>query len=252
MPTARRSARKARPTPTRASRTPQPPRPPPVAICRLRVPLPDSAWIARFSSEHAELPIEVLGRLDLGPATSLTELRLGSPSAGTLVAEVEQLDGVDRVEALEGGPDGLHLRVVHRTSPIVPIFRELHLMRRFPFRVQAGVGQWVVVASEPEVRRLLAQLERAAPGATLESVRHEAPGRPTGPLTERQSDLLQRAVAAGYFEVPRRLTLTELARDLGMAASTLSESLARVEQRILQRWPGAGELPSASPPSSEP
>ena len=44
-------------------------------------------------------------------------------------------------------------------------------------------------------------------------------------------------MAAGYFEVPRKVTLTTLAKNLGMAASSLSEGLAIVEKKLLSQWP---------------
>jgi predicted DNA binding protein len=208
-----------------------------VNICRLRVPLPDSAWIAEFSSEHPELRIEVLSRLDIGRQRSLTELRLHAPDPRPLAEELRKLPQVETVDELEGAPSEIHLRVVNRTSEFISIFRELHVMRRFPFTIEAGVGYWVVVAPRTKIERLMDRIRERVPTASLEAVRHADPARPTGPLTPRQADLLRRAMAAGYFEVPRKVTLTALARNLGMAPSSLSESLAIVEKKLLERWP---------------
>jgi predicted DNA binding protein len=209
----------------------------PVNICRLRVPLPGSAWIAEFSSQHPEVRIEVLSRLDIGHQRSLTELRLHAPDPHSLVEELRGLPQVEMADELEGTPSEVHLRVVNRTSEFISIFRDLQVMRRFPFTIEAGVGNWVVVAPQTKIQRLMARLRERVPTATVEAVRHADPARPTGPLTPRQADLLRRAMAAGYFEVPRKVTLTALARNLGMAPSSLSESLAIVEKKLLERWP---------------
>lgn len=222
-----------------------------VNICRLRVPLPDSAWIARFSQLHPDVRIQVLSRLDIDRRRSLTEVQLRTAEAGAWAEEIGALPQVEEVEALESEPDRIHLRVIHRTSEFVPIFRELHLMRRFPFEIRAGEASWVVVAPESKIRLLLRRLEAQAPGATLESVRHTDPGRTSGPLTPRQADLLRRAMAAGYFEVPRKITLTGLARHLEMAPSSLSEALAIVEKKLLERWP-TGDGPGSAGASPEP
>lgn len=212
----------------------------PATICRLRVPLPDSAWIATFSREHPELLIEVLSRLDLGGQRSLTEVRLHGEEPGPWAEEMRRLPRVERVEQLESGPSAVHLRLVHHTSEFVPIFRTLRLLRRFPFSIQAGEATWVVVASPEKVRTLLGRLKDRAPGASLESVRRTEAGAIPGGLTPRQADLLRRALAAGYFEVPRAITLTDLAKNLGMAASSLSEALATVEKKLIERWPATG------------
>lgn len=211
----------------------------PVNICRLRVPLPASAWIAEFSAEHPQVRIEVLSRLDLGQLRSLTEIRLHASDSASLVGALRGLPQVEALDELETAPGEVHLRVINRTSEFVPIFRELRIMRRFPFTIEGGVGSWVVVAPQTQIERLMARVRERAPSAVVEAVRHTDPTRPTGPLTRRQADLLRRALAAGYFEVPRRVTLTALAKNLGMAASSLSEALAIVEKKLLERWPAS-------------
>ncbi len=209
----------------------------PVDICRLRVPLPASAWIAEFSRSHPELSIEVLSRLDLTPRRSLSEIRLRDAEEASWKDELGSLPQVEAVEELERGPSEVHLRVTHRTSEFVPIFRELRIMRRFPFTIQGGVGHWVVVASASQIRQLLERLQERVPTATVEAVRHAERSRGGGPLTPHQEDLFRRAMAAGYFEVPRKVTLTGLARALDVAPSTLSEALAVIEKKLLETWP---------------
>ena len=224
-------SRRGRPRRPRVSSSAR--RPSPLLACRIRVPLPDGPWIQRFSRAHPDVHIEVLNRLDLGRDRTLTEVRLRSPEATPWEEEIRTLPGVLHVDPL--GPPGpvTLLRVVHRTSAFVPIFRRYQLMRRFPFPVEAGVATWVVVGPEIKVRRLLDAMRSKAPDLTVESVRHDsAQGREI--LTPRQEELFRRAMAEGYFEVPRRVTLTALAARLGMAVSSLSEALAIIEKKLLE------------------
>ena len=221
-----------------------------VTICRLRVSLPESAWIGRFSRLHPDVDIQAVSRFDISPQRSVTEIQLRGPASGSWAAELRTLPQVREVEELEGGPSGLHLRVTHQTVKLVPIFRQLHLMVRFPFTIQSGDAFWMVVASEAKIRRLLRRLQDQAPGVVLESVRHTDPTRKAGPLTPRQTDVLRRAMAAGYFEVPRKVTLTDLAKNLGLAASSLSESLAIVEKKLLEQWPIGDGFQHDSPPTT--
>jgi hypothetical protein len=208
-----------------------------VSVCRLRIPLPDSAWIARFSRDHPDVGVEVLSRLDLGARRSLSEVRLHVPEPGPWADEIGSLDQVEEAELLLSGPGETRLRVVHRTSPLVPIFRELRLMRRFPFTIRGGEASWVVVATEPKIRRLVERLSERAPGVLIEAVQHSEGATEEETLTPRQTELLQRAIASGYFDVPRKITLTRLAAQEGMAISSLSQALAIVEKKLVGRWP---------------
>lgn len=52
-------------------------------------------------------------------------------------------------------------------------------------------------------------------------------------LTDRQREVLMYAISAGYFQVPRKLGLKELAEELDMSEGALSELLRRAEGRVL-------------------
>lgn len=56
---------------------------------------------------------------------------------------------------------------------------------------------------------------------------------PTGLLTPLQHNMLRRAYEAGYYDVPKRVTLTDLAKELGASQASLSELLRRGEQRLV-------------------
>ncbi|HZY91986.1 MAG TPA: helix-turn-helix domain-containing protein [Thermoplasmata archaeon] len=208
-----------------------------MSVCRLRVQLPEGAWVARFSRENPDVSIEMLSRLDLGANRSLSEVRLHVPGPGPWAETLGAADQVEKVELLASGPSEVRLRVIHRTSPLVPIFRDLRLMRRFPFSIRGGEAVWFVTASEGKIRQLLDRLSSRTAAVTLESVRHDEATTATETLTPRQNELFQRAMAAGYFDVPRKITLTRLAGQEGMAISSLSEALAVVEKKLLDRRP---------------
>jgi len=198
------------------------------------------AWIAGFSREHPDVTIEVLSRLDLGARRSLSEVRLHVPGPGPWTDEIRKLEHVYEAELLTSKSSEVRLRVIHRTSEFVSIFRELQLMRRFPFTIRAGEASWVVIASEQKVRQLLDRLSERAVGVTLESVRHSDDPTAVEILTLRQAELLRRAMAAGYFDVPRKITLTRLAESERMAISSLSEALAIVEKKLIEHWSPGG------------
>jgi predicted DNA binding protein len=53
-------------------------------------------------------------------------------------------------------------------------------------------------------------------------------------LTVRQEEVLGAALAQGYFEFPRKISLTGLSELVGVRPSTLSEILRGAERRILE------------------
>ncbi|MFC6964523.1 helix-turn-helix domain-containing protein [Halocatena marina] len=57
---------------------------------------------------------------------------------------------------------------------------------------------------------------------------------PAEQLTDRQQEIVQAAIAAGYYDIPRGTTQRDLATDLGLSQRTIGEHLRRAEAKIIQ------------------
>jgi predicted DNA binding protein len=55
-------------------------------------------------------------------------------------------------------------------------------------------------------------------------------------LTSHQRSLVETALEEGFFDYPRRITLRELSKKMGISASTASEVLRRAERKILASY----------------
>jgi predicted DNA binding protein len=55
-------------------------------------------------------------------------------------------------------------------------------------------------------------------------------------LTDRQRDVMQTALASGYFEWPRGSTAEEVADSLGIAAPTFHEHLRAGERKLIESF----------------
>ncbi|AGT35726.1 hypothetical protein N186_06940 [Thermofilum adornatum] len=57
-------------------------------------------------------------------------------------------------------------------------------------------------------------------------------------LTPLQREVISRAVIRGYFDWPRKFSLTDLAKELGVSKATLAEHIRRSEAKILSSLVG--------------
>lgn len=88
-----------------------------------------------------------------------------------------------------------------------------------------------VRAPRAAVERFLAWIRESARETR---VRRVIPAEADGPrLTDLQLDALRRAVALGYYQVPRAIHLSELAAKLSVSPAALSERLRRAEARLV-------------------
>jgi hypothetical protein len=205
-----------------------------ILSCRLKVDLPSGTWIGAFTVAHPEVRLEILDRLEVGKGLTMVEARAISVDSTRIVDEIRGLPGVESVELIDAVEGSEEFRVLFRGKTFIPMLKRLRLVRHFPFPIQNGVAAWTVVGPEAKVRALLKSLETESGGVRVDSVRHGPLRKGLALLTPRQQEVLRRAMAEGYFDVPRRISLTELAPKIGVAISTLSVTLAVIEKKILE------------------
>ena len=206
---------------------------PRILSCRIEVTLPRDLWMASFTRTHPGLRVEVVDRLEIGRGLTMFEVHLLSTDGGGWSESIRALPGVEEVELIDPTEGSEVCRVYFQGRTFIPLLRTLRLVRHFPFPIQNGLATWTVVGPEGKVREFLRRLRTETIGVRVASVRHGPATRGRSLLTPRQQACLQRAVAEGYFDVPRRISLTKLAAQMGVAISTLSVTLAVIERKLL-------------------
>ncbi len=102
-----------------------------------------------------------------------------------------------------------------------------------------GHASWFIEGVRDQVWALVQDLEstgRAPLGATEVRCRPVYGGRSDAPISRRQFEALSMAVALGYYEIPHRLDLRQLASRAGLSLGSISELLRRAEGAILTHY----------------
>jgi predicted DNA binding protein len=150
------------------------------------------------------------------------------------VQEVGRISGVDHVEVWTCEPSRALLWVTHKISVVTDLCRELGVLPRRPYWVAHGTTTWEVLGAPRSLRQFAAGLSNLVFSVRIEAVATEEPDPDLVWLTERQLQLFRTAVDEGYFEVPRRISLTNLAGRVSLSKSTLSRTLAVAEGKLLE------------------
>jgi predicted DNA binding protein len=179
-----------------------------------------------------------------GPLRTATELEKES-------RRIRSLYGLESFELVERRPRSRDYIVLVRQRNPERLRRLLSLAGgeiapTAPFRLDAEKVVASFRGEERALRRVLRRLDREEfPYRIL-----RASGRPfsaepsTAGLTPLQGRLLARAWVLGYYAVPRRITLSRLARLTGRSPPGLGKVLRRAEGRLVARWLSAeGAVP---------
>lgn len=91
-----------------------------------------------------------------------------------------------------------------------------------------------LVGSQEAISNTVREYERAGVSPELQKFSaYEGPERPLDGLTDRQREVLRTAYDMGYYEVPREATTNEVAANLDVDSSTVSEHLQRAQRNLL-------------------
>ncbi len=221
----------------------------------------------RFFDRYEEIELLESLRLEEGSRLELLRVRRNGPlrSAAELEREAR------RIRAIYGLSSFEVVDVRPRTRDYILLVRQRNPERlrhwlelagggitpAAPFRLSAEETIASFHGEERAIRRVLRRLDQEEfPYRVVRaSARPVVADRDAGELTGLQARLLARAWVLGYYAVPRRVTLTRLARTTGRSAPALGKVLRRAEGRLVARWLASrGAVPEglAEPAGSAP
>ncbi len=178
--------------------------------------------------------MEILNRIEVAAGRSVSDYWISGAPPGVWAREISAFSDVAKVDSLAEVGDGSLYRITYTTPPIVQLYQRLHLPLQFPLRLQGGFITWEIVARYAEFQQILEHARAVDPEVSLVSIRRRPLRSHLPMLTPAQHELLTQAMAAGYFAVPRGITLTALARKLERSKSGISESIALIEKKLFE------------------
>ena len=135
------------------------------------------------------------------------------------------------------------IRVTGRRSIFLPITEATGILPCFPFAVKSGCAYWEILGVERDSRDLIGLIEHSLPGSRVAAVLSSRASVGGPQLTPRQEAVFQKAIQRGYYDFPRRITLTELAKVIGVDKGSLSIMLVRIEACLADYWNSSYSLP---------
>ena len=200
--------------------------------------------MTEFRVEGDDCPLAAATReagvaVDAAPPLSRADgtvlLRFSAPSAGTLVAALDDDDRVRYLHRAEAGGRhtcrclSLHPCVVHELVDAGLMMESLRYSGGTLLVRGAVVGHDVL-------KEVLAAAGRTV-GATLERAYtmrpdDDDPVEARWDLTPAQAESLQRALGMGYFRVPRGATAGEVAKALDISKTAFLERLRRAQASV--------------------
>jgi len=210
----------------------------------LTITIPEGIWIGDVTRSHPEAQFRILAALADGDAgVGLAEI--SGTDWESVLADVRADETVTECETLQQYEDTVLVQF-ETTIPLLlfPV-QDSGVPLTMPFTIQDGQAEWEITAPQHRLSELGTQLEEFGIPFTVNEISQHV--EPEQLLTDRQLDLLERAIESGYYDTPRGCSLTELAEAVDLAKSTCSETLHRAEEKIVKQFLESHEEATVAP-----
>ncbi|HYB76391.1 MAG TPA: helix-turn-helix domain-containing protein [Nitrososphaerales archaeon] len=169
--------------------------------------------------------------------TLLLELKGEQVAVRKTIAAFRKMEGIRQaLEGDDGGDTVPLLLVLDRPSVCRASSDSAIICLDCPLNAEDQPASWrFIVRRTNDLRQILTRLSHDGVQTRIEDV---SPLDQKATLTGRQKEIIATAVAKGYFEFPRKISLTNLSQLVGVKPSTLSEILRSAERRIMENAVG--------------
>ncbi|MDG6996335.1 MAG: helix-turn-helix domain-containing protein [Nitrososphaerota archaeon] len=206
---------------------------------QVSITIPRPSLFGELSSKYA-CKFDVIGCKNFDECRMSLLVEVTGEHAEDLIRELKRSPLVRHVYFSKGGQGKLLTMVIVDTPAYCKVARETGVFcMSCPWATGAVCDggekvTWnLLVRDSSSFSRALELLETSG---TLFEVKNVSKASFDYVLTPRQKEVLLIAKQLGYFEFPRRVSLTALAEKLSIKPSTLSELLRNAETKIVQNY----------------
>jgi len=191
------------------------------------------AW-HRFLLDHPQLTLVAANRTPVDDRHIVVELVIRGGEESDWSSELRAQATIVSVQELShiGRP---HVYRVKWKAPqfYTELLHRFDLVGAVPFVLHGEKATLSLALAKPRLRALMRELRRRGFAPEILELRALRGPPRGGGLTPKQRARFQTAVEAGFFDVPRRVSLDELARRFSVRKSAFAESLALARRKIL-------------------
>ncbi|MDY6765331.1 MAG: helix-turn-helix domain-containing protein, partial [Halobacteria archaeon] len=199
---------------------------------KLIVELPEGTWINQVSTDYSEAVFRVVATL-LKDQSGVGLVEVDSQNLSDVIPDIESHYEVIEFEVLHRNETEALLQFETTNPLILFVARESGVPLKSPFTIQNGKAKWRITAPHKQLSELSNQLNKFGIRFTVEYIRDIDAEHL---LTDRQREVVLTAIEEGYYDTPRKASLTEIAERAEVAKSTCSEILHRAEEKIVKQF----------------
>jgi predicted DNA binding protein len=202
------------------------------SLARVKIKFPDDIWISAIFNKFQDIRMEIEHFLpyDLEESIGNSIIEIQHYNIESIIPEIQNHSSVFEFTLLEQEENRIKFNVKTKDPYLLYALIKCGVLVNFPVRVRDGFAYWRLISSRERIDQLLTIFEKKnidfellRIGKSPVSLEEEK-----NKLTFEESNILNKAITSGFFEIPRKISLEELANKLGKSKSALSVMLRKI------------------------
>ena len=202
------------------------------SLARIKVRFPDEIWISQIFKEFKDIHMEISYFLpyDLEKSIGNSIIEIKHHQIKSILDTVRNHPSVFEFNVMEQEANNAKFNVKTKDPYLLYAIIKCGVLVDFPVRVKEGFAYWKLISSRSRIDELLTIFEEKQIQFELLRIGN-APynlDEEKNRLSLEEEEVLQKAISTGFFEIPRKISLEELANSLGKSKSALSVMLRKI------------------------
>jgi predicted DNA binding protein len=202
------------------------------SLARIKIKFPEQLWISEIFKNYSDVKLEITHFLpyDLERSIGNSVIEIRHYNINSILEEIGSHPSVFEISILEKEKNQVKFNVKTKDPYLLYAIIKCGVLVDFPVRVEDGFAYWRLISSREKIDQLLTLFEQKnidfellRIGVSPYSVEDDK-----SKLTYDESNILDKAISLGFFEIPRKISLEELATQLGKSKSGLSVMLRKI------------------------
>jgi len=201
-------------------------------LARIKIKFPDQLWISEIFKNFRDIRMEIEHFLpyDFENSIGNSIIEIFHYDIDLIIEEIKNHKSVIDISILEKDENRVRFNVKTKDPFLLYAIINCGVLVNFPVRVKEGYAYWRLVSKRESIDKLLTLFDQKGIEYSLLRIGNSpySVDDDKNKLTLDESTLLNKAIASGFFEIPRKISLEELANELGKSKSALSVTLRKI------------------------
>ena len=202
------------------------------SLARIKIKFPEQLWISEIFKNFRDIRMEIEYFLpyDFENSIGNSIIEIFHYDIDLIIEAIKNHKSVIDLSILEKDENRVKFNVKTKDPFLLYAIIRCGVLVNFPVRVREGYAFWRLVSKRESIDKLLTLFDQKGIEYSLLRIGNSpySVDDDKNKLTLDESTILNKAISSGFFEIPRKISLEELASTLGKSKSALSVTLRKI------------------------